>query len=211
MVSKHDEWLADQTARERRTWLHDLKRETGERYGPERVSLDNYEVKHAGQQQVLDRIRALASRLPEAVKGGESVVLFGCPGTGKDHLLASLAHIAIREHGLSVFWTSGAGFFECERRAQRSRVYDMDWSKKLNRHIVVLTDPVLPGGDASAWCMERLFALVDRRYAEMRPTWMSVNVRDEKDLKAKLTVQVYDRLRDHGHIIPCFWESYRGR
>src|SRR5262249_2949114 len=97
--------------------LADLAAQAGARYAPTRVSLDNYVVRHPGQRQTIDRLRALAERLPEAVRNGEPLVLFGTPGTGKDHLLAALLYVAAGRHGLRVQWTSGLRLYQAFRDA----------------------------------------------------------------------------------------------
>ena len=199
----------EQERKRRKYELDRLTKETGERYSPARVSLESYEVRHAHQGEVLARIKALAARLPDAVKAGESIVLYGTPGTGKDHLLASLAHLATREHGLKVAWARGAEYYEGERRAVRGGGGGVLYLGLAD--VAVVTDPVLPTGDVSEWCLGRLLALVDKRYSDGRPTWLSANAPDLKSLKARLTAQLFDRLQDGGHLIPCYWPSYRAQ
>src|SRR4051794_24462977 len=61
----------------RRRLLQLVTDQGGPRYHPDLVSLDNYEVKHKGQDIILGKVRALAGRLPEAVKAGESFIFCG--------------------------------------------------------------------------------------------------------------------------------------
>src|SRR5262249_6481005 len=155
-----------------RGMLEALVKSMGPRYTPQRVSLDNYEVKHPGQAQTLDAVRAFAANLPNAVQAGRNLLLFGSPGAGKDHLMAWLMHLAIREHGIRVIWFRAADFY----------AKDSPISIHVSLHegrgkpsIVAISDPVPPAGDPAPWELNKLFGLIDQRYNAMLPVWMTAN------------------------------------
>jgi len=52
--------------------------------------------------------------------------------------------------------------------------------------------------------------LLDRRYAAKRDTLLISNQTPE-DFQASMSDSVLSRLQEHGMIIPCNWESWRGR
>jgi DNA replication protein DnaC len=193
--------------------LGELLKQLGPRFHPDRVSLENYEATGEGQQWVMRRVRALAERLPASIREGESLVLYGTPGTGKDHLLASLLHLAAGKHGISAGWTSGARLYARFRdliRAARGEGNETALVDSFARWGVLgISDPIPPADDPSSWAVNQLHAVIDARYAALRPTWFTVNVLKKDDLKEKLTVQLYERLADQGLVLPCFWPSYR--
>jgi DNA replication protein DnaC len=176
------------------------------------VSLDSFEVAHKGQRQILDRVRALASRLPDSVAKGESVVWFGSPGAGKDHLMFSLLRVAVCDHGMGCEWLQGNELWQrLRKRARGEGVVDSVCRSYSPPAILAVSDPVPPGADPRDWELNGLFGLVDWLYSRVKPIWMTVNVHSEEELAEKLTMQVYDRLRHGGHFLPCFWPSYRGK
>jgi DNA replication protein DnaC len=186
-----------------------LVKAMGERYSPDRVSLDNYAVTDPKQRVVLERIKALAERMPDAVKRGESILLYGSCGTGKDHLLASLLHMAARKHHLSAVWQTGLDFFaECRDRMKGGGETEFI-SELASVDILAFSDPVPPASAPSDWALGQLHSVVDIRYRSLKPTWLTVNARDENELRDVLSVALCDRLRD-GHVIQCTWPSYRG-
>src|SRR5262245_17512037 len=157
-------------------------------------------------------MRALAGRLPEACGAGESIILFGTPGTGKDHLIASLLHIATGRYGVSADWLSGYALINrfrntMGRGADESEACILSEIKR--RHVLAISDPIPPGADPSGWELNKLFAVIDARYQNMLPTWITMNAASEQEAADKLTQQVWDRLIDRGHKLPCFWPSYR--
>jgi DNA replication protein DnaC len=187
-----------------------LVKAMGKRYAPDRVSLDNYAVTDPKQRVVLERIKALAERMPDAVKRGESIVLYGSCGTGKDHLLASLLHIAARKHHFGVMWTTGLDYFAaCRDRMKLGG--EMEFIEELaGADVLAFSDPIPPAAATTDWAFNQLHCVIEGRYRRMRPTWVTVNARDESELRDVLSVALYDRLRD-GHVIQCAWPSYRGQ
>jgi DNA replication protein DnaC len=191
--------------------LRALRADLGPRFAPERVSLDNYVVEHRGQSQALDRIRALASRLSESVQAGQCIVLFGTVGTGKDHLLASLLHIVTAQRISAIYLTGPT--FSAKLREQISGFKHLHLSLEnlCAIDVLALSDPAPPAEDLAAWEANKLHWIVDERYRAMLPTWLTMNARDEQEIKERLTVQTWDRLRENAVVIPTFWPSYRGR
>jgi DNA replication protein DnaC len=73
---------------ERLRHLADLIQKLGFRY--RESTLENYEVYDDKQRNVIARLGRFAETMPELLKGGGGLMLFGDPGTGKDHIVAAL-------------------------------------------------------------------------------------------------------------------------
>ncbi len=190
--------------------LDAVVRQMGDRYAPPRTSLANYVVRHHGQRQILERVQALAARLPDAVRNGESVVFLGSKGTGKDFLMAALLHIATGRHGFTASWTSGLQLYQDLRDCIKLNQPESSVIGKLIKvDVLAVSDPLPAGGDPSSWSMNHLLNIVDRRYAHLRPTWLTMNGLDETEAKDRLTGPLWDRLIHGGHVLPCFWPSFR--
>ncbi len=49
---------------------------------------------------------------------------------------------------------------------------------------------------------------IDRRYSRMRDTILISN-QDEEEFRATNSDSILSRIQEHGHIVPCLWESFR--
>ena len=103
----------------------------------------------------LNRLRLYTENLPSRVGQGRGIVLFGPPGTGKDHLMASLAFVAMLKHGIRVEWLSGLDFYgDC-----RDRIESGDPESKAIRHhanpgVLAISDPLAAVGRVTALHVE---------------------------------------------------------
>lgn len=183
----------------------------GTRYHPSRCRLDLYRVYDAEQGKALEAVTAYAARVTEAVSAGEGLVLYGPCGTGKDHLLGAVLYGAVRA-GMSGAWINGQEMFGGFRDRIRSETVDEVFFRKMCEPAVLLiSDPIPPAGQPSAFDLSNLYRLLERRYSNMQPTWASINALSRDDAMNKLSVPVWDRLQHRSAMVPCFWPSYRER
>jgi DNA replication protein DnaC len=194
-----------------------VNEQVGPRYGPDRVSLGTYQVRHKGQGEILAKVKALAARLAESIGAGENLGLYGTVGTGKDHLAISLLRLAAAKHAVSAeYWSAdrleahlaGESHGLGQRERDIARRLRRDY-KDLEAQVVLLSDPIRPSSDLPAWILNKLFNVIDRRYRELKSTWLTVNVRTENELKEKLSPQIFDRLSENCLFLACFWPSFR--
>ncbi len=206
---------AEERERERRQLIKPLAADLGARYAEGRARLENFEVYHPAQAEVLGRLRAIRATWPEALQRGEGLILMGTVGTGKDHLQAALLYDAAR-HGLTVRWFSAQDVFSRLRDAMGAGKGDRQGEDELLRdyeraQVLGISDPVPAVGELSAWNVAQLTRLVDRRYRQLRPTLLTINAADENDAALRLSAPLYDRLRHGAEILLCRWPSYRRR
>lgn len=201
-----------QRASERRAELAGLwsavVRSAGKRYA--NCRLDNFEADSEAQTAALAALRGYAGQMPDRVKAGQGLLLFGTSGTGKDHLLIGLAYEAIYRHGYRVARVSGPELFRSVRdtfdgRASEASAIGVYQSAP----ILILSDPVPPRGSLTDWQASLLYDVVDARYADARPTWCSINVATAREANERLTPAIVDRLRDGALVIRCDWPSWR--
>ncbi|MCH8047905.1 MAG: hypothetical protein IID44_29780 [Planctomycetes bacterium] len=79
--------------RQRAMYWKDLINERGKRYDECRLS--TYEITNPKQQEVVDKLRSYCESMVGQVREGRGIVLFGPAGTGKDHLMMTLARVDI--------------------------------------------------------------------------------------------------------------------
>ncbi len=188
-----------------------LSNQLGERYNPQRCSLDTFRLTSREKQQpVITRLREIGADLPNFTLGGHGLVFIGSVGTGKDHLAASMLYTAIREFRIQAKWVNGRAIFQASRDAIRNDLAESEMIEPfLHPTILCISDPVPVGGSLTSWNVDLLYRLIDIRYRRMRPTWMTLNVQTPEEADKCLTPPVWDRLRDGAEIVRCFWSSFR--
>jgi DNA replication protein DnaC len=198
--------------RERRQAYAALVRRVGLRYA--RSTLSNFVVYDEDRQRdAFATVERFGANLVEHVARGDGLVLFGKPGTGKDHLAIALAYIAVLEHGFRVEYLTGAQLFaQARQRIRDGAVDEVEFVEQFRSpHILLLSDPVPAKGEVRQFGVETLQWIIDARYRDQRPTWCTLNVADKADADCKLAEPLIDRLRHGATTIGCDWESYRNR
>lgn len=196
-------------AHRRERFVLDLKHDLGARYYPERASFDCFRADHSAQKRVLKQLQEIDIKI--LVEEGAGIILFGPVGTGKDHLQAAMLYKAARE-GFSGKWINGQDWYGSLRDRIKDDRAEAELLASLTKpDILAISDPLPAKRELSGWNAEMLYCLVDRRYRNLKSTWITINATDEMDADQRLTSPVFDRLRDNAHIIRCFWDSFRGR
>jgi DNA replication protein DnaC len=166
-----------------------LATKLGRRYAPGRATLDSFVCDHAGQKAAVEAVRRFAAGIEPAVKDGRGLVLYGTVGTGKDHLLAALLYAAAGS-GFSCSWVAGLELYGRVRDTfDNGRAEETAIGPHVLPDVLGISDPILPTnepGRPQAWRTETLYRILDRRYREVKPTWVTINAEDADDAKAKL-------------------------
>ncbi len=183
----------------------------GKRYGPDMARLDTFLAGTPEQKSVLARLRAFVQALPEHVATGRGLLLYGLVGTGKDHLLAAALYESARL-GYSTRWVNGQEIYGRFRDAIDGGQRESDILAELTGpQVLGISDPIPPVEKPTPYNLQQLYRLLDKRYREMKCTWVSLNAVTPEDADAKLSAPIFDRLRDGAELVRCFWPSYRER
>ncbi len=198
----------EKAERERRheNWLR-IVGERGRRYAG--CTLDNFRCDHPRQRESVESMREYASQLHERVTNGDGVVLFGPPGTGKDHLLMALVMVAIRDHGLSVMWRNGLDLFADFRRSINDDSEHDLVRPLIGADILAISDPIPPFGAVTEYQAGSIARIIDSRYSHCRPTWITVNTANRDEANQRLGSQAIDRLSHGALVLHCDWPTYR--
>jgi DNA replication protein DnaC len=190
------------------TRLKWLDEQLGARY--RNSTLDNYQVTTEGQRAALNALHKYADDMVEAGRAGRGIILFGPAGTGKDHLLAGIGRLAIQRHAVPVRWIRGTDIFSQCRAAIRGDEGDDKVVADLSKvTVLIISDPLPPMGALTEYQGDTLYRIIDNRYRELRPTWISVNVASGAEADQRMGAQVFDRLKHEALAIYCDWPSYR--
>ncbi len=211
--SDFDSASDDEKRQRGRRWSFVVE-DIGERYAECRVgNFDQHgtEDEKIAQCRAITEIKQYGESVVENVAAGVNVVMFGPPGTGKDHLLTALMWQACK-FGFSVTWRNGVDLFaECRDAIDSAESERSLLSKFVAPDILAISDPVPPWGELSQFQASFLFRVLDKRYRMLKPVWITGNFRDGEDAKARLGAQVRDRLRHGGVAVNCNWQSFRKR
>lgn len=182
----------------------------GPRYaGCRLANFDRHSGERSKQDDAIATLNALARHVREHVKSGGNVILYGPPGTGKDHLLVAVVRAAVAAD-LSAEWINGQDLYG----NLRDRI-DTDTSEErsvrqfCHADVLAISDPVPPKGETSSYSATMLYRIIDRRYRELKSTWITVNVATAEEATESLTGPIFDRLTDNCVTVYCNWPSYR--
>jgi DNA replication protein DnaC len=182
-----------------------LKSKRGRRY--EDCTFDNFQQVAPEQIKVVNRLREYASDSTDRITNGLNVVLFGPSGTGKDHLLMALAREVATQSGFVATWVNGSDFYDEMKRLTFNGF--LDGSDYQTASVLWISDPLPPSGMLSEFQQSSLLRVVDYRYSQRKPIWVTLNVSDGEEAATRMGSQVVDRLRHGSLVCFCNWPSFR--
>ena len=186
-------------------FIHDR----GKRYAE--CSFKTFETSTEAQIESVSKLKRFATT---AVKNGSNLILAGPTGTGKDHLLAStvresISHMEPEYMSMNTFrWTSGPLLFADLRDGMSTKQTEHEILSPLRTaKVLAISDLCLT--TLSDWQVQAVYRVVDHRYNNMKPTWITANVANRQELEEATSRQIVDRLTDGALYVPCDWKSYR--
>lgn len=189
----------------------ELVASAGRRYANKRLT--NFIATTIDQKKVLERCRCYCAEMDDRIRAGEGLVMMGKVGTGKDHLAFAIARHVISRGG-TVAWVDGLAW-HCRMRDriddERGRSEAAEISQLAKPTVLVLSDPLPPVGELSAFQAANLLHVVNRRYINCKPTIVTVNIASEADAPEFLGPQAWDRLRQGAELLEFRGESFRQR
>jgi DNA replication protein DnaC len=178
-------------------------------------NLHNYVVSCPEQQVVMDALGGYVKNFGRHLQRGEGVVLFGPPGTGKDHLAVATC-IAIydaypkwdRRHHIA--FATGLELYQDVRDNMKLDLTEWQAIKPLiQAPLLLLSDPLPPRGPLTDWQACVLLQIIDGRYRALSPTIVTLNIANGAEGDERMGAQTLDRLKDGALSFYCNWPSYR--
>jgi DNA replication protein DnaC len=194
-----------------------MERKLGAALIPKRFvgkTFDSYVAATVEQHKALNTCRRYAAEFAQIAESGRCLLLLGKPGTGKTHLSVAIANkIMATTSATTVYRTVGSVLQSI--RATYDRTSEQSESQILSSlvspSLLILDEIGVSKEKPSDFELTTLFAIINGRYEEQRPTVIVSNL-DAKALPAAIGERCADRLREGGVIvIPFEWESQRGK
>lgn len=178
--------------------------------------LDNFQVTSPEQQKVVDALRGYVLTFDERQKLGQGIVLFGPPGTGKDHLAVAICKAVYdrckdwrgREF---IRFVTGLDLYRMIRDTMGSRTAT-EWEviqPYVDASLLLLSDPLPPRGALTDWQAGVLLNIIDSRYRDLKPTIVTLNIVNGTEGDERMGSQTLDRLKDGAVCYYCNWPSHR--
>ena len=188
--------------------IESIGNRVGKRYA--NVTLDGFDTRHDAQKDVLKHVRDYSENIEQRVASGSGLFLIGPPGTGKDHLAIAVL-LAAAAKGISVHWADGMELFAGARDNIDANRTEAAWlSTYTSPTMLAISDPVPPLGSVKeGFQLATLFSIIDRRYRDMKPTLMTLNVNDRDEAEKRMAPNIVDRLAHGALVLRCDWPSYR--
>lgn len=172
-------------------------------------TFDQYQAVLPGQVKAKDACSKFAETFKDRLEGGDSMILYGKPGTGKNHLAAAICEHVIKSGFIAVHTTAIKLVREIKttwaRGAERSEKKVVE--SFITPDLLVIDEIGAQYGSTAEQIL--IMDVINGRYAEMRPTIMLTNL-GINELEEILGRQVVDRFYEgKSQIIPMAWESHR--
>jgi DNA replication protein DnaC len=194
-----------------------MERKLGAALIPKRFAsktLEGYTATTTEQRKALNTCRRYAAEFSQIAESGRCLLLLGKPGTGKTHLSVGIANeIMAKTAATAVYRTIGTVLQSIRATYDRTseQTESQILSSLISPSLLILDEIGVSKEKPSDFELTTLFAIINGRYEELRPTVIVSNL-DGQALPAAIGERCIDRLREGGVIVvPFEWESHRGK
>lgn len=177
-------------------------------------TLESYRVEHEGQRKALAFCKRYVSSFAEIERTGRCLMLLGQPGTGKTHLGAAMANELSRTTTSTAVYRTVGSVLQAIRASydRKSPQNEADiLASLIEPSLLVLDEVGVSKEQPSDFELTTLFAIINGRYEQVRPTVVISNLSGDQ-LPRAMGERCVDRLREGGGVVvPFDWTSERGR
>lgn len=173
----------------------------------QRCTVNNFEADTPDKQEA----KRFAYEYITSFEGnnGQGFIFSGTPGTGKNHLAASICNALIKSGHSCMVITVNELMQKLRNTYQKdSETTEDQFIQSMIRYDLLILDEIglQRGTDAERLAINQI---VDQRVCRIKPTGMLTNLSSD-ELESLVGVRIMDRMKmNGGKWIPFNWESYR--
>ena len=173
------------------------------------ATLDEWSDDTPAMKQIGEKLRKYCQSFEVALERGSSLIFVGNPGTGKTFAACSIVNYLLLKKDHTATYVTANDFLTRLRNCYGSMGEETD-TEVFDDYVapsLLVLDEVGRHKD-SQHAADSLFALLDRRYREIRPTILISNMGKE-ELVDFLGDAIVSRLRQDGQMLGFYWEDQR--
>jgi DNA replication protein DnaC len=173
------------------------------------ASLDSWKSGSPAMDKVKDKLVNYCASFDIALERGNNLIFIGQPGTGKTYAACCVIREIVVKRDHTAAYVTASEFLLRLRNSygQDSEECEMDVFADYTTPSLLVLDEVGRHKD-SKHASDSLFALLDRRYREVRPTIIISNMSKEEIIDY-LGEALVSRLRQGGQMLGFYWEDQR--
>lgn len=171
------------------------------------ATLENYEIKHEGQQRAVDICRRYLADFGQ-FGAKRNMVFCGTTGTGKNHMASAIGNALIASGKSAVVVTA----LELQMKVRAARRHDSPYtedqviSRFANVDLLVLDEIEL--GSTQDYDAKIINTVIDHRVTKGKGVVLLSNMSPD-DLMHFLGERITDRIIQSFYLVECKWPSYR--
>jgi len=174
------------------------------------TGFNNFTASSQPQAAALQIARKFFTEFDQTCATGQFLIFQGPPGTGKTHLALAVMRNLLHA-GASARYFSAIDLIRQLRSgwrkdSERSELAELDALARLDL-LVIDEIGVQFSSDAER---VQLFDVINRRYADLRPTILVTNL-TLPEIQETLGERVFDRFREVATVVTFDWPSFRGK
>jgi DNA replication protein DnaC len=174
------------------------------------VGFKNFTASSPAQKSALEVAQKFHGGFDVALRDGSFLIFQGAPGTGKTHLACALLRNLLHDGATGIYLSAIDAIRMLRESWQKgAELTELETLKKLERFDLLVMDEI---GVQFATDAERiqLFDILNRRYAELRPTVLITNL-TVTEMQSTLGERIFDRFREVATVVTFNWPSFRGQ
>jgi len=175
----------------------------------ESATFDGFIATSREQRLVKETCQRYASTFPDRLRDGDSLILSGNPGTGKNHLAAAIAKTVVDQGHVVVHTTASRLLREIKEtwggrgdRTEREVIASF-----VKPDLLIIDEVGMMFGSTAEQVL--FMEVINSRYADMRPTIL-ISMDQIEDLAKSVGAQIVDRFCEgKSSILKFTWSSHR--
>jgi DNA replication protein DnaC len=178
------------------------------------VSFASTDVSDANFAAIFARCEKYCQVIPQVMKKGHGIYLFGDPGNGKTHLTACMANELMRQNHTVLFTNMGEISKAIRATYDKKGETEQTFMNRLNNVDFLFIDDFgterVMKDSQDLWLQEKIFDIVNTRYNKLKPMIFTSNYSLKEMIEKRgLSTKTVDRISQKCVALELRGKSYR--